>query len=397
MAKKTKHTFIQNIQYFFACLFFASLNFEVFSPFMPNFSIAKMAGLLYIGTSLLTPNKIFLTDNIRRPLYSACALYFLMVLSSIIHIEDNSSIFNTTMFLNIIMYWLLLNHRRRDERVFYEGLLWFSVSSCVVGICFFCGIGISIDEDMRIVVFDENANGLGIKMCVGALFLITYCLNHSLEKPIRKPWLLIMTVPMLALLFATASRTAFLVLASGIILFIFFRKTKKRINRLLWIIFGVIILFYGYQFVLQQEVLVKRMERTIDNGSLSDRDYIWAKYIELIKQHPILGVGFHGADRYAIQVFGEPKSPHNVLVETTVYSGLIGLSFFLVFLLFFFQDAWLYWKKLNYCGPLIISIALLGVVMSGQAFGMKLFWVVVAYANTYRLTPSYNDSTIMGV
>ena len=386
MLQKTRHSTIQNIQYFFVCLFFASLNFEVFSPFVPNLSVAKMVALLYIGALLLTPQNMFDTKNIKHPLYCIFAMFLLMMISSIIHYDINSSIFNSTLFLNIIMFWLLLNHQRRDERVFQKGLIWFSISSFVVGLCFYFNIGVSIGEDMRIVVFEENANELGIKMVVGVLLLLNYCLNHSLAKSIYRPWLLLLAIPIVTLMFATASRTAFAVFASGVAVFVLFKQTKKKSTKILWFLVGFIAMIYGYTIFMQQDVLLSRIEKTIEQGSMSGRDDIWIKYIELVEKHPVLGVGFHGADSYAIEVFGEPKSPHNVLIETAVYSGILGLSCFLLFLYCFFRDTWLYRKKLYNCGPMTVSMTVIGMLMSGQAFGVKLFWVIAAYAISYRLT-----------
>lgn len=376
---------IENLQYFIACLYFASLNFEVFSPIVPNFSVAKMAALLYIFTSLLTPTKLFSTSNIRLPLLSVFAMFFLMVLSSIIHMQSNSSIFSTTLFLNIIMFWLLLNHQRRDERVFHQGLIWFSVSSFVVGLCFYFGIGVSVDDELRMAVFGENTNGLGVKMGVGALFLLNYCLNHTRKKLLYRPWLLVMAIPMLSLLFATASRVALLVFAVGAVLFVMLRQTKRKYTKFLWLIAGLIALYYGYQVVLQQEVLMSRMEKTIDEGNLSGRDYIWSKYMDLIEKHPVIGVGFHGADSYALEVFGKAKSPHNVFIEVTLYSGVLGLACFLLFLFCIYHDAWLYHKRLHNLGPLITSLAAIGMVLSGQALGDKLFWSLAAYAISYSV------------
>lgn len=380
-----KYTSIQNIQYFFVCLFFASLNFEVFSPIVENFSVAKLSALLYMGASMLTPGLLFSTKNIKLPLIAIWVMFSLMVISSLIHMEDNDSVFDTTLFLNIIMFWLLLNHQRRDNRVFHDGFLWFSISSFLVGVLYFLNIGVTINEDMRVVVFGENANGLGIKMSVGSLFLLNYCLNHSEEKPINSPWLLVMLVPMLSLLFATASRISILVLSAGVILFVLLRPMKRRSMKMLWLLLGIAVLHYGFQIVTKQEVLMTRIERTIYDGSVSGRDYIWAKYIDVIEEHPILGVGFHGTDQYALGVFGKTLSPHNVIIEVALYSGIFGLLFFLVFLFCVFKDAWLYRKRKYNLGPLIVVMAIVGMVMSGQALGVKLFWTIAAYAISHRV------------
>lgn len=387
------HSPIQNIQFFFACVFFASLNFEVFSPIIPNLSIAKMAAVLYMGALLLTPKNLFSVKKIKLPIGLAFAMFFLMVLSSIIHMQTNQSIFNTTLFLNIILFWLLLNHQRRDERVLYKGLFWFSVSSFIVGVFYFLNIGVTIDDEMRVVVFGENANGLGVKMGTGVLFLLSYTLCHSPEKPIYRPWLLFMTIPMVSLLLATASRVSILVLGSGLVLFVLFRPSKRNITKLLWLLIGIIALYYGYQIVLRQETLMNRMERTIDEGYVSGRDYIWEKYIDLIEEHPILGVGFSGADSYAMEVFGRIRSPHNVIIEVAVYSGVLGLTCFLLFLFCIYWDAWRNCKHRKDIGALITSMAILGLVLSGQALGVKLFWTLAAYAISYRINPGIWDVT----
>jgi len=360
----------------------------VFSPIISNFSVAKMAALLYLGVSLLSPKDLLLVNRIKTPLFLIFAMFFLMVLSSIIHMKSNSSIFSSTLFFNIIMFWLLLNHQRRDVRVFHEGLLWFSISSFIVGVCYFLNIGVTEGEDMRVVVFGENANGLGIKMGVGALYLLSYCLSHSSEKYIYRPWLLVMVVPVISLLLATASRVSILVFGSGAMLFVLLRYSKSKFQKIVWLLVGFLALYYAYQIVLEQEVLMARMELTIDEGNVSGRDVIWERYLDLIKEHPLLGVGFTGAEDYAMEVFGGVLSPHNVLIEVALYSGVLGLVCFVLFLLCVFRDAWLSQKRKYNLRPLITSMAIIGMVLSGQALGVKLFWVLTAYAISYRIVPT---------
>ena len=366
----------------------------MFSPFVADFSIAKMAAIIYIGFSFLTPNSLFAVRGIKVPLYSIFIMLLLMVLSSFINVYRNRSFLDLTLFLNVIMFWLLLNHQRRDVRVFQNGLIWFSVSSFVVGLCYLLNIGVSIDDSMRVVVFDENANSLGIKMSVGILLLINYCFDSSRGKPIYKPWLLVMVIPMLSLLFATASRVAFIIIALGVFLFILTRKTKRRITRVVWLVLGFVVLFYGYRLTSQQEVLMSRMEKTIEEGSISGRDYIWEKYIKLFMEHPVLGVGFTGSEQYSLEVFGQARSPHNVFIEVAVYSGVLGLICFLVYVFSVYISAWLYYRRLHYIGPLITSMAIAGMLLSGQALGVKLFWVLSAYALSYYLIPITSKHSI---
>ena len=384
---KTNSNRKDNIRFIIACLYFASLNFEVFAPFIPNLSVAKIAAFLYIIVSFLTSKDLFLVKKIKTPLYSALIMFFLMVFSSIINLQNNRSLFDTTLFLNIMMFWMLINHQRQDERVFEKGFFWFSVTSFVVGVFYFLNIGVTVGDDMRVVVFGENANGLGIKMGVGALYLVNYCLAHTQDKLIYRPWLLLMALPMVSLLLATASRVSILILGVGFVLFVLLRPMKRKGSKVLWLLVGLVALYYGYNIVLKQDVLMSRVERTIDEGSVSGRDYLWLKYLDLIQEHPILGVGFTGAEQYAIEVFGKNKSPHNVIIEVALYSGVLGLAFFLTFLYCVISDAIRFLKKKQIIGPLILCSAIIGMVLSGQALGEKLFWTLSVYAVSYRVIP----------
>lgn len=384
-----KRTSIQNIQYFFVCLFFASLNFEVYSPIVANLSIAKMAAFLYMSVSLFTPiGRLFNTKNIRAGVLASFLMFFVMVFSSLIH--SNAVVFNTTIFLNIIMFWLLLNHARRDERVFKEGLLCFAISSGVVGILFLMGIGVDTDMGGRVTIFGDNSNETGVKMAVSILFLLNYCLNNTQNQKIKSPWLLALVYPMLMLMFGGASRTALILLVLGLFVFIILYPAKWKISKVLWLLIGIRLVAAGWGYLQQQELLMARMQTTIDEGNMSGRDYIWQVYLQLIAEHPVLGLGFSGWNTYALQVFGLIRSPHNVIIEVLLYSGVIGLFFFVILLVSVYKNAYVMLKHKGNIGPLLLSIAALALILSGQALGVKLFWTICAYCVSYKVCPD-ND------
>ncbi len=375
---------LKNIQYYLACIFFVSLNFEMFCPFVEEFSVAKMAGYLYVGGLVLSPKSLFSTKRIETPLGCAFAMFFLMVLSSVIHSASNSVFFDTSIFMNIVIFWLLLNHQRKDSRVFREGLLWFALSCFIVGTLFLYGVGLTFGLGERVRIFGDNPNATGIKMSVGILFLLDYCLNHYTGRKVYKPWLLLLSIPMFSLLFATASRTALIIIVSGLILFILFRQSKTKISKVVWPLIGILGLVVGFYFLGNQEIIMSRMIDSIEEGNISGRDQIWNEYMGLIGQHPLLGTGFSGHYNTAKSVLGQVYSPHNVLIEVTLYSGIIGLSFFLVLLFHIFKNAVEYKKRLQILGPLITSMAIIGMVLANQALGIKLFWTLAAYCISYR-------------
>lgn len=389
---KKSNSRIKNFQYFLACLFFASLNFEMFTPIVEGFSVTKMVAIVYLAGVMLTPYSMLSTNKIGVVVYSALAMFFVMVVSSVVNMYHNTVFFDTTIFLNILIFVLLLNHQKKDNRVLHEGLLWFSISCFVMGVLFYQGIGLTYDNIGRVRIFGDNSNATGIKMAVGILFLLNYCLEHPTiqdennlkGKKIYKPWLLLLTIPMFMLLFGTASRTALLVLASGAILFVLLRKTGSNKKKLISLAVGIAALVIGYIVISKQDVVMARMNDTIEEGNISGRDVIWNVYLPLIEEHPIIGTGFTGHYDRAQFVLGQAMSPHNVLIEVALYSGVIGLFFFLVFLYNVFTCAWKYQKYLNNLGPLITSMAIVGMVLSGQALGVKLFWALAAYALSYK-------------
>lgn len=378
-----KHTAVQNIQYFFACLFFASVNFEVFTLFA-HFSVAKLVAILYMAVSLLTPRAgLFNLRHIKDALVPFMFMMVTMFVSSVIH--SNDELFDGPLILNFIMMWLLVNHARRDNRVFDKGLLWFAISAGIVGVLFLMGIGVSGEAGERMTMFGDNANAMGIKMVSAILFLVNYCLNHSAEKKLNKVWLLVLIYPMLQLVFATASRTALAILVLGLFAFILLYPTKKIVAKSAALLIGAFVVLMGWQVLQQQEVLMDRVESSVEEGDLSERDEIWDVYMQLVEEHPVLGLGLTGWHSYSMQRFIMVRSPHNVIVEILLKSGYVGFLFFLIFLFVVLYRAYLYYRRKSNMAPLLMSISILAMVLSAQALGVKLFWVIAAYAISYSV------------
>ena len=374
------YNFRSELQFFVVRLFFASINFEIFSPVIKDFSAAKYFGLLYILVSLFTPiGKLFTTKNIAKPLVAVLLLFFTMVASSFISMSMNVSFWNSTIFSNIIFCWLLFNHSLRDPRVFKEGLLWFVYSSAVLGVLAFFGVGVELNLEGRLSIFGDNANSIGAKMAVAAIFLLVYCLNNYKNHGIRSPWLLLLLIPIVFLLLATASRLAFLMLAAGFVLFIILKPTKHFYTKLIYLLIGVVVSVSLWNVILEQNVLFSRLMETTQSGNVSGRDKIWDVFINVIEENPIIGIGFTGHYNYKIPGYYKVMSPHNVFIEVLLYSGVVGLMFFLNFLYFLFKSSLFCLRKYKLLGPLLMSIAMLGVIMSGQVLGFKIFWVIAAY------------------
>lgn len=385
---------IKNLQYFFVCLYFVSINFEVFSPFIEDLSVSKIAAFLYFGVSLLTPKQLFRTDKIKKYIYLPLLLFLLITFVSLININNFSSrFFNTTLLLNIVMFWFLLNHYRRDNRIFDKGFIWFVIGSALVGTFYLLEIGTELDSDGRVTIFNDNPNQIGVKMAIASLFLIDYTLNNEYKK-IYKPYYLILLIPIVSLLIATASRVAFISFIIGVVLFFILQKTRRIYSKLLIILVGIILINHGFNYLQQTDAtILLRMDKSVNEGSISGRDEIWTGYLPTIIDNPIFGVGITGKTSVAVKYFGNDRSPHNVFIEILLYSGIVGLIIFSIFLFYFYKNAYLYYKYNNILYPLLLSIPVMGLLLSGQLLGVKVAWLIFATALSRKLSLSnYNIS-----
>ena len=73
-------------------------------------------------------------------------------------------------------------------------------------------------------------------------------------------------------------------------------------------------------------------------------------------------------------------SPHNVFIEATCYTGIVGLTIFIVFLSRIILNAINRRRFLNELLPIAIMVGpILGLLLSGQIFEQKLIWCLFAY------------------
>ncbi len=371
-------TTIQRIQFFFACIFFASIPYENFSPFMENLSVAKIAFIPYMASLFTSPKDLFSRRDIKFSVNCVLFVFSMFVLSSIANM--NNGIFNTSIFFNILMFWMLLNQYRRDTRLFSEGLIWYAISIFSIAVFSMMGIGVGIGVDGRVSVFDNNANELGIKAGAGFFIVLCYCLANTRDRAIYRPYMLLLLLPLLFLLLGSGSRTAVVFLVLGVAFFVYFKPSHGKYDKYIWLIIGFVCCIIGWQYLLTQDTLVDRFTKTIEEGDLSARDEIWGRYVERIEESPIIGYGFDGTT-----VNGRHSSPHNVFIEILLFSGILGLIPFLIFLYDGCKSAWLYLKKRDVILPCILMVACFGMLISQQALGVKSFWLIMAFAISYNI------------
>ena len=205
-------------------------------------------------------------------------------------------------------------------------------------------------------------------------------------------WFLLI-VPSFYVLARTQSRTALLGLAVASILFILMRKADWRLM-FVGPLAAYVIWTSGYKWRAQGS-----LDRLVD---LAGREAGWQRVIDLIKQSPFLGWGFH-ADRILLQ----SGHTHNSFLHSMVQSGLVGFILFVAA----FLSLWILVVKSRLIGrvkdiqgedKLLImeSIMILGFMSSrcffestGAFYGVDLLLIVPAMAFIYLWTVNNPQSS----
>jgi O-antigen ligase len=375
-------TFTSRIQRFALYLFLFSINFEVWDPFntLGYFSISKLTGFIYLLAMI--PRIIFFNTNkefkkILRPLW---LFYGLLTLVSILNINSYfSNFFDFTLFQNIILFWILINHEQKDPQVLEKGMLSFAFGSIVLALLFNAKIGIEYNSVGRVSIFGDNQNNTGIRTSISMVILILSVVQNRLQIS-NKRYLLLLPIPlMLKLIFESGSRVSIIAFLLAFMTGVFLFKTKRPLGKIMVLVCGLIALLCIWQFLVQDEVIRLRLIQSIKEGDISERDVIWKNLLPLIKSNPIIGVGKTGYSYFSQSTFSSVESPHNVILELLCYTGIIGLIIFLIFLYRIFLISFQNFKTSGLLLPLLLFYPIMGMIVSSHILEVKIGWVIFAY------------------
>ena len=374
-------------------LFFFSINFEVWDPLNTGgyFSLSKLTGLIYFAT-IIPRFKIFTAiGTINYYMLPLWLLFGLLTIVSWFNINSiSSNFFHFSIFQNIILFLILLLHAREEPSVLEKGMLCFAFGSICLTLLYMAGIGTEYTEG-RVSLFGDNENVIGLRMCISMTILLLAIFQNSLSlNKIR--YLFIIPVPlMLHLMFQTGSRVAtiafFMAFVVGTILF----KTKKIWTKIAVLVGGGIALFAGWLYMLQSESLIQRFMRTTEEGDLAGRDVIWRELMALVGNDLIFGVGLTGYTYFSHTIFGRFKSPHNVFIEILCYTGIVGLTIYLIFLFRIFKSGYQSYRSDGFLLPLVLLIPVAGLLLSGQILYTKIGWIIFAYVASSSMSKQKNN------
>ena len=297
-----------------------------------------------------------------------------------------------------VVYYLIINIVNTKER-FYIFILIILISSAKIA------IGTSKAWVLRGLSFTNwglmgppgyfaNSGELAILMLM--LFPVAYYLYTYLKPKINKWEKIILIVfwvtPVLTILGASSRGAQ---IALGIQLLIMFRKKIFRIKQLigLFILISVI-----YSLLPEQQK--ERFEAAGKDKTSIQRLLYWKHGLDMIKEYPILGVGFFNFPAYYENYFSEDmlykraQLPHNILIQVGTDIGIFGLILYIFMLTVPFG---IQYRIKNDSGIILVimsgtNVGLLGFIVAGQFVTVAyypFFWVgsgvVVAGASIIRM------------
>lgn len=381
-----------SIQNLFLYSYFFSVNVENLDPLGTGgvFSISKLIGIIYL-IAVFPSYKIllFLTKRNLYFFWPIILFFAWLTVISIVNINSFSSrIIEVAMLLNILIFFAIVNHARKDSLVLDKAMYALAIGSIFTSLLLLFGIGLTESDDpiARFTFFNAGPNELGIKLATGAIVLVVMSVQNYLRFSKAHRYLLILFVPLLFFTIAqTGSRTAFLVpLVSGLIWF-FFKIAATR-NKFVAVATGVPALALVFLplvfFALQlSEVMVDRIGKIGGSGDFSPngRIFLWTRFFSAIQDNLYFGNGLSGFDLLSNRLFGWVESPHNVLLEVMLYTGLIGLTIYLLFILRIVGASYRLFKDNHKLLPALLLPTVMAFTLALQGLSEKTCWLVLAY------------------
>ena len=132
-------------------------------------------------------------------------------------------------------------------------------------------------------------------------------------------------------------------------------------------------------FLVQSEGLLTRFS-VVSEGNLGGREVLWFAFFQMILESWVWGYGLSGNDLVTYQFFGYiGETPHNIVLQVLMYTGVIGLLFYLIFLFRIFLASFRTLKETESYLPILLIPTLAGYLFLTQSMPVKFVWIVFAY------------------
>lgn len=304
----------------------------------------------------------------------------------------------------VLIYFLIINIVNTKER-FYIFLVLYILAAGKIA------VGTSKSWAFRGFSFTDwgllgphgyfhNSGELAILMLM--LFPLAYKLYEATKDDItrlEKYILILLWVTPILTILGSSSRGAQIALALQVLLI--FRKNIFRLKNLILL---VILTISAYQLLPSEQK--ERFASIGEDKSSEQRMLYWTNGLTMLKEHPLLGVGYYNFIPYYNNEYPEDvlyksaELPHNIFIQVGTDAGIIGLFFFVFIVIKCLLLARGLTKdsRVDAFGQNIaagLGYGIVGFVIAGQFVSVAYYpfmWIgaaqIAALWNTYRTTVS---------
>jgi probable O-glycosylation ligase (exosortase A-associated) len=230
----------------------------------------------------------------------------------------------------------------------------------------------------------QNSGELAILMLV--LFPLAYYLYEYLKEDVSRweKWLLmVFWIASILTILGASSRGAQVALV--VQLLVMFYKQIFRFKRLI----VIAVLLAGFYYLLPDEQKQRFTEAGEDKTSIQRLLY-WEHGMEMIIEHPVLGVGFFNFPSYYEQYYSDDllyrnaQLPHNIFIQVGTDGGYPALILFAGILFYGVFTSYFIRKTGDECGAVLkgASLGLLGYGVAGQFVSVAYYpflWIGIAF------------------
>ncbi len=363
-------------------VFVFSLNYEMMDLFglgIPYLTTKITISVLLLA-SMIDGSEYFSIARWKEYTFPLLAYFVLLASVNIMNTGDgNTPWFELEFFLNILIFIVMLNYSSHEPQILLRSLVVFAISGMVLTLLFYLGLGTSSPLEGRFAMFGGNANDAGLKVCIALLILVVIIWDNPLQMSGKRYGLLIAVPFMLGFLVATGSRVGFLSFVSGVFVFLYLRFSGRKTRKVPLVLGAFAAGIVIWWFALRDSFLFQRLIATAESGDVSARDMLWTTIMDISGENVLWGIGKTGYMQKIDLLFKGFVSPHNVLLEILIYTGVVGIIVFGVFLYRVLRTAYQHVDRGTRSLPLMMSMPLLGTILSGQLLEHKLYWFLMAF------------------
>ncbi len=317
--------------------------FVFFNPFPHTTSIKEVCFYLSFGIVLLLVALKRTEFTLKMPLtlpFVLFAVWALVGLFFALDKENSIGDFRSHLLRYMVFYYLLVNYFDSKKRLLaFSWVIMISVAlASVAGLCwYYFVLGNAFSGRFGLPFTEIPCNQIGLI----TVFATILCLHHfrTEESLMRKIGAILLAVPPLSAAFMTQARSS--VIAICLSVAILFVRSRK-------ILVGFILIF---SIIVSVTPVGSRFLTNITNNI---RIHNHLLTLEVIKDHPLVGIGF-GLKRYDrildLNVYAaklpdkyRPKEllgiPHSILTNIAVRTGIIGLALFLWMIFIVLKMCW---------------------------------------------------------